>query len=135
MIEIVIADDHQIMRAGMAHILNEQNDMKVIAKAKDGQEAVEKALQLRPDIVVMDMDISYKNGLAVIKEILAKNEEIKVLALTTDNQQNMLYSAIEAGALGFLSKSDSGKDLIEAVRTVYGGSPYLKAELAKGIFD
>src|SRR5699024_2724654 len=133
MIEIVVADDHQIMRAGITHILNEQNDMQVIATAKDGQEAVEKSLQLRPDIVVMDMDMPYKNGLAAIEEILANNERIKVLALTTDNQRKIVYSAIEAGALGLLLKSDSGKDLIEAVRTVHGGATYLKPGLGKGI--
>lgn len=135
MIEIVIADDHQIIRKGITHIINEQTDMKVIAKAKDGAEAVEKALDLQPDIVIMDIHMPHKDGLTATREIIRGNNRIKVIVLTTNNKKDLSLSAIEAGALGFLLKSDSDADLLEAVRTVYNGSAFLKPDTTKKLLD
>lgn len=135
MIKIVIADDHPIIRTGITHIINEQTDMKVIAKAEDGVEAVEKALDLEPDIVIMDIYMPHKDGLTATKEIIHNNDSIKVIILTTENKDNLSLSAIEAGALGFLLKSDSDEDLLEAVRAVYNGSAFLKPDTTKQLLD
>lgn len=135
MIKVVIADDHQIIRTGITHIINEQPDMKVIAKAKDGVEAVAQALDLEPDIVIMDIHMPHKDGLTATKEIIHNNDSIKVIILTTNNENELSLSAIKAGALGFLLKSDSDEDLLEAVRTVYNGSAFLKPDTTKQLLD
>src|SRR5699024_7811766 len=135
MINIVIADDHQIIRTGITHIINEQTDMKVIAKAKDGDEADEKALSLEPDIVIMDIHMPYKDGLTGKKEIIQNKDSIKVIILTTENKDDLWLAAIEAGALGFLLKSDSDEDVHEAVRTVYNGSAFFKPDTTKQLLD
>lgn len=131
----MIADDHQIIRTGITHIVNEQADMKVIAKAKDGKEAVKLALELKPDVVVMDIHMPEKDGLTAMKEIIHKDDSIKVIILTTDNKNNMSLEAIEAGAVGFLLKSDSDADLLDAVRTVYNGSVFFKPDTTKQLLE
>lgn len=135
MITVLIADDHQILRSGLALIINEQPDMRVISIAKDGEEAVENALKLQPNIVIMDYNMPYKNGLEAAEEILKENEDTKVIILTTSDDRDLMFRSLHAGALGFLLKSHSGEDLIEAIRTVNKGHAYLKPDATKKLIE
>lgn len=135
MIRVLIADDHQILRSGLALIINEQPDMRVISYAKDGKEAVQNTLSLQPDIVVMDYNMPLKNGLQATKEIVKENEQTKIIMLTTTDDRELMTRSLQAGALGFLLKSHSGDDLIEAIRTVNKGYAYLKPDATKKLIE
>lgn len=135
MIRILIADDHDIIRRGLTHMINEKDDMSVIANAKNGEEAVIKALNLQPDIVIMDIHMPRKDGLQATKEILRRNSSIKIIILTSDDRKDTSFRSLEAGALGFLLKSNTEFDLIDAIRTVYRGSAYLKPDVTKQLLD
>lgn len=135
MIRVLIADDHQILRSGLALIINEQPDMRVISYAKDGKEAVQNTLSLQPDIVVMDYNMPLKNGLQATKEIVKENGQTKIIMLTTTDDRELMTRSLQAGALGFLLKSHSGDDLIEAIRTVNKGYAYLKPDATKKLIE
>lgn len=135
MIQILVADDHDIIRRGLTHMINEMDDMAVIANAENGEEAVTKALYLQPDIVIMDIHMPRKNGIQATEEIVKKDEAIKVIMLTSDETEEAPLRSLEAGALGFLLKSDTEDDLFEAIRTVYQGSVYLKPNITKKLLD
>ncbi len=135
MIQILVADDHDIIRRGLTHMINEMDDMAVIANAGNGEEAVTKALYLQPDIVIMDIHMPRKNGIQATEEIVKKDEAIKVIMLTSDETEEAPLRSLEAGALGFLLKSDTEDDLFEAIRTVYQGSVYLKPNITKKLLD
>lgn len=135
MITILIADDHQLLRSGLSLMINEQPDMKVVSYAKDGMEAVHNTLQFKPNIVVMDYNMPLKNGLEATKEILRKNERTKIIMLTTNDDRQIMTQSLQAGALGYLLKSHSGEDLIEAIRTVNKGHAYLKPDATRTLIE
>lgn len=135
MIRVLIADDHQILRSGLALIINEQPDMRVVSFAKDGVEAVQNALKTNPDIVIMDYNMPRKNGLEAAEEILKANEQTKIIIFTTSDDRDLMFRSLHAGALGFLLKSHSGEDLIEAIRTVNKGYAYLKPDATKMLIE
>lgn len=135
MITVLIADDHQILRSGLALIINEQPDMKVVSYAKNGKEAVQKTLQIKPNIVVMDYNMPHKNGIDATKEILREIEQTKIIMLTMNDDPDIMTRSLQAGALGFLLKRHSGDDLIEAIHTVNIGHAYLKPDAARILIE
>jgi len=124
-IKVLIADDHAMIRDGIQALLSLQKDMQVVGEAVDGKEAVEKTLQLMPDVVLMDIVMPKMSGLEAARKIRQKWEEAKVLILTQyDDEENLLVSQ-EVGALGFISKTSVSSQLLTGIRSVNQGKYFM----------
>ncbi len=137
MIRLVIADDQALVRSGFAMILNAQPDIEVVGEAADGEQALQLARQLRPDIILMDVRMPRLDGIAATRELLATavTAAPKVLMLTTFDLDAYVYEALRAGASGFLLKDVSPDDLIRAVHTVLGGEALLAPSIMRRMID
>lgn len=124
-IRIVLADDHPILRAGLKTLLDAQPDMCVIGEAGDGAEAVQKASQLTPDILIMDLTMPVMDGLEAMKRIHEFNLPCKMLALTMHAETEYLFKVLENGGSGYVLKQGVDTDLFEAVRAVAAGNVFL----------
>jgi DNA-binding NarL/FixJ family response regulator len=122
---LLVADDHGIMRSGLRLLLDRQPDMEVVAEAADGIEAVEMALRERPDICILDVSMPRMTGLQATVEIRAHAPEIAVLVLSMHDDERYLFEALQAGAAGYVLKREADQALVEAVRAVSRGEPFL----------
>jgi DNA-binding NarL/FixJ family response regulator len=122
---LLIADDHGIVRGGLRLLLDRQPDMQVVAEASDGVEAVQLALRERPDICVLDVAMPRMTGLQATVEIRAHAPEISVLVLSMHDDERYLYEALQAGAAGYVLKREADTVLVEAVRAVARGEPFM----------
>lgn len=123
-IKVLVVDDHAMVRDGLRAVLTLQRDMEVVGEALDGKDAVEKALQLLPDVVVMDIVMPVMSGLEATKHICRGCPKARVLILTQyDDKENML-TAGEAGAYGFVPKRAASSQLVAGIRSVYGGTRF-----------
>ena len=122
LIQILVVDDHVVVREGLSALLVPRNGMEVVGEAVDGAEAVEKAHLLQPDVILMDLNLPVKSGLEAITEIIQENPDARILVLTSFDEESNLSAAIEAGALGYLSKNSSTQELFHAVQGVAMGS-------------
>ncbi|GAA4503583.1 response regulator transcription factor [Actinoallomurus oryzae] len=125
MIRVLIADDQGMVRSGFSILLNAQPDIQVVGEAVDGKEAVRRAAELRPDVVLMDVRMPVMDGLAATRVVTAGEDAPKVLVLTTFDLDDYVYEALRAGASGFLLKDASASELAEAVRVVARGDALL----------
>ena len=130
-IRVVLADDHNVVRAGLKAVLSVAKDIEVIGEAKTGREAVTLAERFKPDVVVMDLSMPDMDGTAATKEIVAKELTAKVLILTMHAEEDYLVPLMEAGAAGYLVKSTADKDLVDAVRAVAHGDVYVRPAAAR----
>lgn len=121
MIRILVADDHPIVRAGLVGIFEGEADIEVVAEAADGAAAVTRALATTPAVVVMDLRMPVTDGVSATRQILAALPSTRVLVVTTYDSDDAIIGAIEAGASGYLLKTASGAELVEAVRRVAAG--------------
>jgi DNA-binding NarL/FixJ family response regulator len=135
MIRVLIADDQALVRAGFHAILESQDDIEVAGEAADGQEAVELAREVRPDVVLMDIRMPGLDGLEATRRLLRDNGAAKVLMLTTFDLDEYLYEAMRAGASGFLLKDVPRDQLINAVRTVAVGDALLAPALVRRLVE
>ncbi|MFQ5890097.1 MAG: response regulator [Gemmatimonadota bacterium] len=124
-IKILLADDHALFRAGIRALLETDPEITVIGEASTGDEAVELARSLRPDVVVMDLSMEGSDGLEAVRLLAALELDTSVLVLTMHNVEEYLLPAVEAGADGFVTKSIADHELIEAIRVVARGEVYL----------
>ncbi|HTN25555.1 MAG TPA: response regulator transcription factor [Solirubrobacteraceae bacterium] len=122
---LLVADDHGIMRGGLRLLLDRQPDMEVVAEAQDGIEAVEMALRERPDICILDVSMPRMTGLQATVEIRAQAPEIAVLVLSMHDDERYLFEALQAGAAGYVLKREADHALVDAVRAVSRGEPFL----------
>jgi DNA-binding NarL/FixJ family response regulator len=122
---ILIADDHGIVRSGLRLLLDRQSDMEVVAEAADGAEAVELALQERPDLCILDVGMPRLTGLQATREIKAQAPEMSVLILSMHRDERYLFEALKAGASGYVLKAEADQDLVEASRAVGRGEAFL----------
>jgi len=122
---LLIADDHGIVRGGLRLMLERQPDMEVVAEAADGAEAVALALRERPDICVLDVQMPRLTGLQATVEIRAQAPEISVLVLSMHDDERYLYEALQAGAAGYVLKREADTVLVDAVRAVARGEPFM----------
>jgi DNA-binding NarL/FixJ family response regulator len=122
---LLVADDHGIMRGGLRLLLDRQPDMEVVAEAQDGIEAVELALRERPDICILDVSMPRMTGLQATVEIRAHAPEIAVLVLSMHDDERYLFEALQAGAAGYVLKREADHALVDAVRAVSRGEPFL----------
>ena len=128
-IKVLIADDHAVVRMGLASLLGTSKTIEVIGEAFDGEETVKKALKLKPDVVIMDLVMPRKDGIAATTEIKEKLPEAKVLILTTFSSSENIAKALKSGATGAVLKSSSNDELIGAVLKVARGERYLSADI------
>ena len=127
---ILLADDHQVVRMGLAAIISAENDMQLIGEASDGNEAVAFAQKLQPTVVLMDLMMPVKNGAEATAEILAANPSAKILVLTTFGESDEMAKAMDAGAAGALIKDTPRAELVAAIRNVVAGECVLSPEIA-----
>ena len=129
-LRILLADDHQLFREGLRCLIDSQPDMQMVGEASTGTEAVQKARQLKPDIVLMDLTMPELNGLQATKHIKAQVPEIKVVALTAHEDETYLRQLIQAQASGYVLKRAAANELVQAVRAVAAGELYFDRALA-----
>ncbi len=130
-IRILIADDHAIVRRGLRSLIDSEPGMVLVGEAVDGADAVKKAIALRPDVILLDMVMPRQDGLQAIKGIKAQLPEARILVLTSFAEDDKVFPAIKAGALGYLLKDSSPDDLVEAIQDVYQGESSLHPTIAR----
>ncbi len=133
MIKVLLADDHSIVREGLRKVLEEDSDIKVIAEAPDGETAFDKALTERPDVAVIDISMPGMDGLEVVSRMSAYCPNIPVLILTMHEEEQYVIRAIEAGAMGYVTKQSAPEQLVEAVKKIYSGGRYLTEKASEAL--
>jgi NarL family two-component system response regulator LiaR len=132
-IDVLVVDDHAIVRRGIRALLAEYEDIQVVGEASDGLEAVAKAQVLNPDVVLMDLVMPGTDGIEATRQITADEPCPRVLVLTSFAGDDKVFPAIKAGALGYLLKDSEPADLVDAIRHVYRGEPSLQPSIAQKV--
>ena len=125
--KVLIADDHGIVRSGVKLLLDRQPDIEVVAEADDGVEAVEKTIELHPDVAILDVSMPRMTGLQATHEIKQQAPDTQVLILSMHDDERYLFEALRAGAAGYVLKRAADQDLVDAVRAAGRGEPFLTA--------
>jgi DNA-binding NarL/FixJ family response regulator len=134
-LRILLADDHTLLRDGLKALVNVQADMEVIGEADNGRSAWQKAKELRPDVVVMDVSMPDLNGVQATEKLKVDCPDVKVLALTAYKDKGYLDQLLKVGASGYVLKLSAAEELIKAIRMVAVGDVYLDAEMADKVTD
>ncbi|HLH36600.1 MAG TPA: response regulator transcription factor [Alloacidobacterium sp.] len=134
-IQIMVVDDHHIVRQGFVALISTLPDMKVVAQAADGVQAVELYRKHRPDVTLMDLRLPNKNGVDAITEIRREFPAARIIVLTTFDGDEDIYRALQAGAKGYLLKGMNADELIEAIRTVHAGKSRIPAVVAERLAE
>ncbi|GIV77841.1 MAG: DNA-binding response regulator [Litorilinea sp.] len=134
-LRILLVDDHEVVRIGLKTLLSAYPEFEVVAEAADAQEAVEKALYVQPDVVIMDVRLPGKSGIEATREILARRPETRVIMLTSYAEDEMLFDAIAAGAAGYVLKQIGSDDLVRALKTVARGESLLDPAVTQKVFE
>ncbi len=134
-ITVLVADDQSMVRAGFRMLLSREHDIKVVAEASNGLEAVEKAARFNPKVVLMDIRMPELDGLQATRRIIAADDVARILILTTFDLDEYVYEALRAGASGFVLKDDPPEQLLAAVRTIAGGEALLSPAITKRVID
>jgi NarL family two-component system response regulator LiaR len=130
-IRVLIADDHAVVRRGLRTLISSEPGMELVDEAVDGAEAVQKAQALKPDVILLDLMMPRKNGLEAIIEIKQESPEARILVLTSFAEDEKVFAAIKAGALGYLLKDSSPEELLDAIRDIYRGESSLPPTIAR----
>ncbi len=131
MIKVLLVDDHEMVRLGVSAYLSVQEDIEVIAQAENGKIGVEKALELKPDIILMDLVMPVMDGIEATKEILSKWKEAKIIIVTSFIDDEKVYPAISAGAKSYLLKTSSASEIAQAIRDTYRGEGVFEKEVSE----
>ena len=132
---ILIADDHDIVRKGLRALLQEEPSWRIVADVQDGRSAVAKTQELKPDIAILDIGMPSLNGLDATRQIVKVNPDTKVLILTMHDSEQLIQNVLNAGARGYLMKSDAGRDLVVAVRALLSGQTFFTRRVAQIVLD
>ena len=133
MIKVLLADDHSIVRAGLRRIVEESGDMTVVAEASDGRGAIRSVRENRPDVVVVDISMPGMDGLEVVTQLQAHDPDLPTIILTMHEEAQYVVRAIEAGAMGYITKQSAPERLVDAIRQVHSGKRYLTAEAIEAL--
>ena len=133
MIKVLLADDHSIVREGLRRIIEESEDIEVIAEADDGRIAIQLAQEKLPDIAVVDISMPGLDGLEVVSQLKVYRPELPIIILTMHEEEQYVVRAIEAGAMGYVTKRSAPEQLVKAIRQVMGGSRYLTPEASEAL--
>ncbi len=134
-LRLLIADDHEIVRKGLRSLLEAQPGWQVTAEASDGREAVEKAKEMKPDITVLDIGMPSLNGLEAARQMIKNDARAKILILTMHESDPLIREVLDAGARGYVLKSDAGRDLVTAVNAVRSNKTFFTAKVAQIVLD
>jgi DNA-binding NarL/FixJ family response regulator len=134
-IRILIADDHGIVRTGLKLLLDRIPDMEVMGEAADGREAVKRAEELRPDVVIMDIGMPLLNGLEAAAQIIRQNDRVGVIMLSMYTDESYVVRALDAGARGYLLKDNADEDMERAIRSVAIGRPFFSPAIAQALLE
>lgn len=134
-IRVLIADDHDIVRKGLRTLIETEPDLALVGEAEDGLEAVARARALQPDVILLDLVMPRQGGLETIRQIKAENPEARILVLTSFADDDKVFPAIKAGALGYLLKDSRPSQLLEAIRQVYRGRSSLHPTIARKLIQ
>ena len=132
---ILVADDHEVVRRGLCALLQSRPEWEICGEAADGREAVEKSQSLKPEVVIIDIGMPTLNGLEATRQILKANPHMKVLVLTLHDSDQMIREVLDAGARGFLLKSDAARDLISAVQALRRDNTYFTSRVAEMVLE
>jgi two-component system response regulator NreC len=131
----MIADDHTIVRQGLARLLNDQPDLTVVGEAENGRAAIDKALQLKPDVIIIDIAMPQMNGLEAAKRIRKKLPDTKILILSMYSHEHYIHDVLETGVSGYLLKDSSGRDIISAIHAAMSDETFLSPSISKVLVD
>ena len=133
LIKVLLADDHSIVRAGLRRLVEESEDMEVVAEAADGREAIRLVQQTMPDVAVIDISMPGMDGLEVVQQLQTLYPQKPILILTMHEEAQFVVRAIEAGAMGYITKQSAPEQLVKAIRKVYAGSRYLTEDAVESL--
>jgi DNA-binding NarL/FixJ family response regulator len=134
-IRLMVAEDHHVVRQGLVALLKTVPDFQVVTEAGDGQEAVERYEQSRPDVALMDLRMPKLGGVEAITQIRSNHPSARIIVLTTFDGDEDIYRAIQAGAKGYLLKGMSAEELVDAIRTVHAGKSRIPSIIAEKLAD
>ncbi len=134
-VNILLVDDHEVVRLGLKSLIDRHIDYSVVAEAATEEDAIEKALEYKPDIVLMDIRLSGGNGIVACEKIMEVLPRTKVIMLTSYAEDEMLFAAIRAGAVGYILKQVGGNDVIRAVESAMRGEAMLDPSLTQRVFS
>lgn len=135
MIRVMLADDHSVLRDGVAALLQAQGGMTVVAHAQDGREAVRKATELKPDVVIMDIVMPELDGIEATRLIHNSSVLTQVVILSMSSNAEHIFRALQAGAKGYLLKESAGAELVAAIKSVHAGRRYLSQKITETVVD
>ena len=130
-IRVLLVDDHAILREGIKALLEKQDNIEVVAEAADGREAIPKAAQFCPDVVVLDISMPTMDGLESTRQMKKDNPDIKVLVLTMHDNEEYFFQLLRAGASGYVTKKSVSRELVSAIEAVYRGESFFCPSMAK----
>jgi DNA-binding NarL/FixJ family response regulator len=134
-IKVLLVDDHAIMRDGIRALLSLHNDIDIVGEASDGHEAIEKTMELSPDLIIMDIAMPEMDGLEATRRIKKQNPRVKILILTQYDNKEYILSAVRAGAAGYIPKRALGSELITAIRAIHRGDSFLYPSVATALIE
>jgi DNA-binding NarL/FixJ family response regulator len=134
-LQLLLADDHEIVRQGLRSMLETQRDCKVVGEACDGRQAVTMTKQLNPDVVILDIGMPSLNGLEATRQILKMRPQTKVLILTMHESDSVIREVLDAGARGYILKTDAGRDLVSAVDSLRRNKTFFTSRVSQMILD
>jgi two-component system nitrate/nitrite response regulator NarL len=130
-IKVLLADDHPVVRRGIASCLGRFPHLQIVGEAADGQEAMRKITELSPDVVLMDIDMPHLDGLAVTERLRKEKPQVKVLVLSMHSQTDFVMRILQSGARGYVLKDAPTEDLLQAIETVHGGETFFSPDVAR----
>lgn len=135
MIKVLVVDDHEMVRLGVTSYLSVQSDIEVVAEAENGLQGYQKALEMRPDVILMDLVMDVMDGIESTKKIMAEWPNAKIIIVTSFLDDEKVFPAMESGASGYILKTSSANEIAQAIRDTYAGNRVIEKEVSTKILD